>query len=379
MYEGPIIDCDVHHDWKTQDELLPYMGRGWQEYVKGPGHEGDIQMAVGFGIQNPHGFNREDEFPEDGSEPGTEPQMVVENLLDRYGIERAVLTYGSGLFLANIPNPFFAAQVASAANQWTIDKWLAADDRFRASILVANQLPELAAQEIRKHGANPRVAQVLMANNGLGQPFGHPLFHPIYEAAAEFDLPVAIHAASAGGISPSPAGLGFPNFYIEYHTLDGQSMMTHMVSFITHGVFEKFPNLKLLLVEGGTAWIPGVLWRFDTNYKGLRREVPWLKRLPSEYFRDHIRVSTQPFESPERPEQLTHMLESVGGPDILCFASDYPHWDSDDPTYISDVLPESWHDRVFGQNSLEFYNWGENGARCDRELVRAMAGERSSK
>lgn len=369
MYSAPIIDCDIHHEWKDQDELLPYMGQGWREYVKGPGREGDIPMGVGFGLQNPHGFSREDAYPEGGGQPGTDPQLVIDHVLDRYDVERGILTYGGGLFVSALPNPYFAAEIARAANDWTVDHWLSADDRLYASILVANQLPELAVKEIHRHGANGRFAQVLMANNGLGKPFGHPLFHPIYEAAAEYGLPVALHATSAGGISPSPAGLGFPNFYIEYHTLDGQSMMTHLVSFIANGVFEKFPSLNLLLVEGGTAWIPGVLWRFDTNYKGLRREVPWLKRLPSEYFRDHVRVTTQPLETPERPEQLSNLLESVGGPEILCFATDYPHWDSDDATYIRDLLPSSWHERVFHDNAMSLYGWQPGGPRAHAGAV----------
>lgn len=135
--------------------------------------------------------------------------------------------------------------------------------------------------------------------------------------------------------------------------------MTHLVSFVSHGVFEKFPCLRLLLIEAGAAWLAPLLWRFDTEYKGLRREVPWLHKLPSEYVREHVWLTTQPLEvSPER-EQVTELLGWVNGSNRLCYSSDYPHWDADEPGYIAARLPEFWHRRIFFENALELYGWRE--------------------
>src|SRR5688572_20957543 len=105
MYDGPVIDCDVHHATIRSSDLLPYMSRGWQEYVHGPGREGDIAMYVGFGVQNPHGFFREDEYPEEGGPPGSSPGLLRRNLLDKCRIDRAVLTYSDELYCANLSNP----------------------------------------------------------------------------------------------------------------------------------------------------------------------------------------------------------------------------------------------------------------------------------
>jgi predicted TIM-barrel fold metal-dependent hydrolase len=118
-------------------------------------------------------------------------------------------------------------------------------------------------------------------------------------------------------------------------------------------VFEKWPTTKFVLIECGVAWLPALLWRLDADYKALGKETPWLKRLPSEYARDHIRLSTQPLEQPRETHQLWSVLEAIDGEHTLLFASDYPHWDFDDPTLVS--LPPGWKERVFAENARELY------------------------
>jgi predicted TIM-barrel fold metal-dependent hydrolase len=201
------------------------------------------------------------------------------------------------------------------------------------------------------------MVQVLLADNPTSQPFGHPIFHPIYEAAVETGRPVAIHAGANDWANPPSTGGGTASTYVEVHTLWPQAVTTAFVSFVTHGVFEKFPDLRLLLIETGAAWIGPLLWRFDTEYKGLRREVPWLRRLPSEYFAEHVWVTTQPLDLPPRREQLIEALSWFDGENKLVFSSDYPHWDADDLDYLQQRLPASWHHKVLHQNALTLYQW----------------------
>jgi uncharacterized protein len=109
-------------------------------------------------------------------------------------------------------------------------------------------------------------------------------------------------------------------------------------------------------MEGGIAWLPGILWRLDTNWRALRSEVPWLDRKPSEAAREHVRFSTQPLEHTDGHDKLLfEMLEAVGAPEILCFASDYPHWDSDDPAFMLRRLPEAWREPVMHSNAAALY------------------------
>ena len=148
-----------------------------------------------------------------------------------------------------------------------------------------------------------------------------------------------------------------PTFYIEWHTLGSAcSIMAHLVSLVVHGTFERLPDLKVVLMEGGLAWLPGILWRLDTNWRGLRSEVPWLDRRPSEVVRDHVRFTTQPLEHTDgHDELLFRMLEAVGAPDILLYASDYPHWDFDDPKTMLSRLPEAWRAPIMHDNAAALY------------------------
>jgi predicted TIM-barrel fold metal-dependent hydrolase len=239
-------------------------------------------------------------------------------------------------------------------HDWVLETWLPRDGRLRTSIVIPTELPDEGAREIQRVGEHPGVTAVLFSWNALGKPLGHPIHDPIYRAAEELGLPIAIHGAAGeveAGTAHTAAG-GLPNSRLEWHTLLQQPTLTHFASMVVHGTFEKFPGLRLMLLETGVAWVPAFLWSLDAHYSSLCAESEWVRRLPSEYFRDHVKLSTQPFELTPRKEQLIELLEAFGGmEDLLCFSSDYPHWDADDPFYVARRLPRDWLPKVFHENA----------------------------
>jgi predicted TIM-barrel fold metal-dependent hydrolase len=249
---------------------------------------------------------------------------------------------------------FYVALIA-AYNDWLLAKWVRPYDCFKGSIQVAPQLPEVAAQEIRRLGNDLGMVQVLLPS-AARIPYGNQIYWPLYRAAVDYDLPVAIHVGAEGtGIANPPTSVGYPSTYLEFHTDHSQTMMAHCVSMIAEGVFEEFPTLRFGFIEGGICWAPYVMGRLDRIYPALKAEVPYLRHRPSEYFVGHCFYSTQPIEEPDDHQQLLRLFEMLHAERTVIFASDYPHWDFDNPLTAFSFFPAALKRRIFVDNVLEFY------------------------
>ena len=347
-----VIDCDVHPQIGDPEELIAYVEPAQRDWFRGQSYYG----LPGYSWAHPTSWYRQDVVESDRV-PGSDAASVARDLLDPSGAEIGVLNADDAILVSLMPSAYRAAALARAHNDWLRERWLDADARLRASIICPAQDPRAAAEEIRRSAADERFVQVLLCG-GAERPYGEPRYLPVFEAAAECGLPVAIHTGGEGmGVAASPGGAGPGSFYIEWHTLGSAcSQMAHLVSLLCHGTFERLQGLRVILLEGGIAWLPGILWRLDTNWRALRNEIPWLDRRPSEVAREHVRFTTQPLEHTDgHDELLFELLEAVGAPQTLLFASDYPHWDFDDPAFMLRRLPAAWREPVLHTNAAALY------------------------
>ncbi|HWE64837.1 MAG TPA: amidohydrolase family protein [Chloroflexota bacterium] len=341
------IDCDIHHA-PTDDVLERYLPARWRR------HRQLVGGRYPFGYLYPKSAPqaaRTDAWPPGGGPPGSNLDLLREQVLDRYAIQYGILNCLHDA--AYESNPQFAVALARAINDWTLTEWLEREPRLRAAIVVPYEYAEEAAAEIERVGAHPGFVQVLLLVRSR-EPFGQRRYWPIYEAAQRHGLPVAIHFGGRGG-NPI-TGCGWPSYYIEDHAGMAQAFQAQLVSLVAEGVFVRFPALKVLLLEGGFAWLPPLMWRLDRGWQRLREEIPELTQAPSAYIRQHISLSTQPMEEPAQPHHLRQLIESVGLDDMLLFATDYPHWDFDDPLRAFPVaLPADVMRKIMGQNARALY------------------------
>ncbi len=134
-----------------------------------------------------------------------------------------------------------------------------------------------------------------------------------------------------------------------------QCQQADLTSLVLEGVFERLPALRMVMVEAGFAWAPSLAWRLDQHWAKLRAEVPHVTRPPSEYIRSQVWFTTQPVEEPEPRNRLLDTIDWIGW-DRLLFATDYPHWDFDDPaTALPLRLTEEQRRQVFADNARAVY------------------------
>lgn len=346
--ELSIIDCDLHISAKNSEEITKRL----PEPFRSKGHYGPSG-----GYRSPIGVTRDDAVSEDGA-LGSTPELMRDQVLDPLGIEHAIITGGACLGLVAHPNARYAAALANAYNDWVIETWTEFDDRIHASIGVAPQAPEAAAKEIRRLADHPDMVQVIMGS-GTQIPIGQQDYWPIFKAAEEEGLPVAMHIGPKGGV-----GIGHPNNpgghssnYSEAHIAQSINYYGQLASLVFEGVFEEFPDLRFVMIEGEFGWVPDIMWRMDRNWRVLKEEVPWLERPPSEYVREHVRFTTQPIPEPPKKEYLLQLLEMCHAEETVMFCTDYPHWDGDyTPRQVFPRLPEAMERAIFSGNAKDLYD-----------------------
>lgn len=341
---GIVVDCDVHNDLPELGAYIPAAWSGsWRD-----------SAAPGRNYANPRGgVARKDVTPPNGGAPASDPYFLISDHLDAYDIDLAILT---GPFLLPLgTDQDYQNMMVRAMNECTAATWLTVSGRFRGSLFVNLDDPIAAAAEVRHWASESGFVQAIGAAT-TRRPLGQRDFWPLYEALAETGLPLAVHPGTEGaGTAFPPTPVGWPSRYMEWHNILPIGYMAQINSLVTEGVFEQFPSLMFVAVEGGMAWLPHLMWRMDKNYKALRDTTPWLTRLPSEYVLDHVRLTSQPIEEPRRAEELTQILSMIEAQRTVMFSSDYPHWDFDNAELVLASVDPALRARIMGETAAELY------------------------
>ncbi len=346
-----VIDCDIHPSLADDRALFPYLSAQWREHLSQYGNRPHtIYAERGTYPRFTPNTARRDSWPPSGKPPGSDLAFMQRQHLDAYNIEFGVL---EPLVDANTPrNLELATAMTHAVNEWQIAEFTSKETRLKASIQVAAEDPEGSVAEIELRAGDPQFAQVQLGSRSL-EPIGRKRYWPIFAAAQAHNLPIGFHVGGPSAFSPTPTG--WPDFYVEDHHVLIHSMQAQVASLILEGVFEHFPRLRVVMIEGGFAWAPPLAWRLDKHWAKMRNEVPHVKRPPSEYMREHVWFATQPVEEPENPEDLRLMFDCIGW-DRMLYSSDYPHWDFDDPERAFRIeMSDAERRLILHDNAVAFY------------------------
>jgi predicted TIM-barrel fold metal-dependent hydrolase len=351
-----VVDCDVHpYPSPTNSYLIAEnTPEPWRSRFFAKGHRYKHGGSIIF---DPPSYassqsKREDSRPPGGGFPCSDPDFALKHLIREAKVDIAIL------------EPMVRAEIVPQAelarcigyNGWLAEGWLGSatngHERWRGSICVTLEDPEGSAREIERWAGHPMMVQALITPE-VRFGFGDPRCDPLYAAAARHNLPVAVHVGRGPDdrLPLTPVGPG--SWYLDIFTMAPMLYAAHLTSLVFDGAFERHPNLKIMLVEGGFSWALPLMWRLDAYWRARRADLPEVKRPPSEYILEHVRFTTQPIEDPEDRTDITRFLSWMDTDKLLLFSTDYPHWSYDDPAWAVQRIPKDRRDRVMFQNAID--------------------------
>src|SRR5579864_3301024 len=278
-------------------------------------------------------------------------------LLDREAMAKAVLYPTLGLMWeAECFDAEISAAYCRAYNRWIADFCRDSDGRLIPIAHLSLGDPEAAAKEFERAVKDGCKGAFVAPFTITRKPHGHPDHDPVFAAAQDLDVPLAIHPT----IEPMPFGVHhrFDDFTWAAWYFDlfaGQGCQHALATFFQYGVFDRFPKLKLIVLESGAGWIGYWLDRADAIFTGTTLGATVrLQEKPSYYFKNRCYISADPDE-----RTIAAMMELVGENKFF-WASDYPHPDHPG-NYLEELrgliapMKESGRRAILGENVAKAY------------------------
>jgi uncharacterized protein len=350
----PIVDCDVHPMYERLEDLAPYLSASWWRHFEDRGVRTYARARDRY--NHPNKTYRVDALPERGGAAGSDPDFTLATHVLPFGIAAALLLPQQPYGVTAWGNPDAVYAFLAASNDYFRDAWVGHDDRYTLAVTISPHDPAAAAREVRRHAGQPGIVgiQLLLMDRMMGD----ASFDPIYEAACETGLPVAVHQSGSEGCyytSQAVAG-GVPRSYGERHVVLTQVGGANLVDMIVSGTFERFPQLQVVMVEWGFSWLSPLLARMDLFWERDPGAAPLVKRRPSDYAREHFTFTTQPLDEVETRQERAALFGPEGLDKMLLFSSDYPHYDTDDPGFvIRSRIPAAIREAVCYGNAVRVF------------------------
>ena len=277
--------------------------------------------------------------------------------LDLENLDRAFLYPTLGvLWVAECEDEEITQAYVRAYNRWIVD--FCADSGGRLIPIAQLSLgdPVEAERELRRAAADGVKGVWVPPFTMTRRALGHPEHHRVFAAAEELGLPFGIHPsfepkwATPGRFEGLTGGRN--SFFI--NVTAGDAVRHAFTSLFQAGIFDLFPELRVVVLECGASWVGYWLDRMDAVFSSPQGAGVQLKDNPSAYFRRQCWISGDPDET-----TLAAVIPIVGE-DRFFWASDFPHPDHP-PDYIPNLtrlvesLPERARAGLLGRNVLEAY------------------------
>ncbi len=356
-----IVDIDAHVTetafWseitdRIDNDYLRHAAQSFRE--RGGSPPGLLNVQPGMLYQDmfgriPHGQQADAVIGE-----GTHRQVeLVRRAMDSMGIDYTVAFPTPMLLLGMHPQAEVEVALGRAFNRWMVEELLPREPRIKAMMYLPFNDPDACVEVVEEFADAPGVIGFTVVSTRY-RPVHHNSYMRLYAALQAADKPLAFHS----GFHWGDESMKQVNRFISMHAISFCYFnMIHLTNWIINGIPERFPKLKVIWVESGLAWVPFMMQRLDSEYMMRTSEAPMLRRRPSEYIRD-MYFTSQPLETSNL--KLTQAaMEAINAETQLLFASDWPHWDFDLPTTITNLpfLSEQAKRNILGLNAARAFGF----------------------
>jgi predicted TIM-barrel fold metal-dependent hydrolase len=253
--------------------------------------------------------------------------------MDDEGVHRHFLIPSSWTGAVSLDDPELMVGLVRAYHRYMADFCAQDPDRLKSLIVAPTASVEAAVQEIHAWGKSPWAVAVMPIMNE-GKPVDHPDLDPIWQAAEEHDLAIVHHSTTWNPpYFPGHQDL-YDNIFLGRMVSHPWGGMRFVSAFIGAGIMDRYPRLRMGLLECGFGWLPYWARRMDEQAKYVGAIAP-LKYTCSEYLTGgRFFCSIEMHEG----EDLFKMVTGFLGDDVLMYASDYPHSECHFPDSVNNVL-----------------------------------------
>ena len=242
-----------------------------------------------------------------------------------------------------------------AYHRWISDYCAAFPSRLKGVICVAARSVETSLAELHR-AAKQSWPLAVFVYAPYQFPLDHPDLEPIWKAAADYDLAIALHTFTV--MPPyAPGGVdSWDNLWLQRSAAHPWCGQRNMAAIIGAGVMDRYPSIRVGTLEAGHGWLPSWVNRLEEHTKLCAEALPALQQTIRGYV-----TGGRYFQSIEVSEgaAITQSVVDLLGPDILMFGSDYPHGESWFPVSVETVL--GWNlsqdilRKLFWDNAVRYY------------------------
>ena len=277
------------------------------------------------------------------------------SLLDQENLEASLLYPTIGLLWeCELTDPELSLAYCTAYNRWIADLCRDSGGRLVPIAQLTLLDPEGSAAELEravKDGCKGAWVNPFSHHQILHGDVRHDV---LYAKCVELDVPIASHPTFTPYDKPAAGSFEWPREGMRWCSMMWLRAIVQQgfISFIALGTLDRFPTLRVGILEAGSGWIGAMLDRLDAVDAAMRRREG--QPTATEYFRRQCFVSGDPDET-----VAPYTIDKVGS-DCFMWATDYPHPDHphtwvDDLTAYADVLGEATRAKVLGGNVKRIY------------------------